>query len=85
MILHGKLMELRIEGFEVGADSVLAGALLQDSDIRALSGAQLLALESPGGDIMFNPAPESMIRPGHTIIAIGSSDQVERLRRLAQG
>ncbi len=85
VILHGKLVELRIEGFEVGAGSVLAGALLRDSDIRALSGAQLLALESPGGDIVFNPAPEAMIRPGHTIIAIGSSDQVERLRRVAQG
>ena len=85
VILHGKLVELRIEGFEVRASSVLAGALLRDSNIRALSGAQLLALESPGGDIVFNPAPEAMIRPGHTIIAIGSSDQVERLRRVAQG
>ena len=85
VILHGKLMELRIEGFEVDSRSSLADKLLRDSDIRGLSGAQLLALESPGGEIVFNPAPDALIRPGHTIIAIGSSDQVERLRRIAQG
>jgi voltage-gated potassium channel len=85
VILHGKLLELRIEGFEVGERSVLSGQLLQDADIRSLSGAQVLALESPGGDIQFNPAPDAMIRPGHNLIAIGSSDQVERLRLIAHG
>ena len=85
VILHGKLLELRIEGFEVGEDSVLSGQLLQEADIRSLSGAQVLALESPGGEIQFNPAPDVMIRPGHNLIAIGSSDQVERLRLIAHG
>jgi voltage-gated potassium channel len=85
VILHGKLMELRIEGFEVGERSVLSGQLLRDADIRSLSGAQILALESPDGDIVFNPEPGAMIRPGHTLIAIGSSEQVERLRTVAQG
>lgn len=85
VILHGKLMELRIEGFEVGERSLLSGQLLRDTDIRGLSGAQVLALESPSGDIVFNPGPEAMIQPGHTLIAIGSSEQVERLRRVARG
>ena len=85
VILHGKLVELRIEGFEVGERSVLSGVVLRDADIRDLSGAQVLAMESPGGDIVFNPGPEAMIRPGHTLIAIGSSEQVERLRVVAQG
>jgi voltage-gated potassium channel len=85
VILHGKLVELRIEGFEVGERSVLSGTLLLDSDIRALSGAQVLALEAPDGSIVLNPDPETMIRPGHTLIAIGSDEQVERLRRIAHG
>lgn len=85
VILHGKLMELRIEGFEVGERSVLSGRLIRDSDIRELSGAQVLALESPGGDIIFNPGPDALIRPGHTLIAIGSSEQVEALRVIAHG
>jgi voltage-gated potassium channel len=85
VILHGKLLELRIEGFEVGERSVLSGIRLRDSDIRELSGAQVLALESPSGDIDFNPSPDQMIRPGHTLIAIGSSQQVERLRSIAHG
>lgn len=85
VILHGKLMELRIEGFEVGDRSLLAGTLLRDSDIREMSGAQVLALEAPDGSIAFNPPPTAMIRPGHTLIAIGSSAQVERLREIAHG
>jgi len=85
VILHGKLTELRIEGFEVGEGSVLAGKMLRDAEIRSLSGAQVLALETPGGDIVVNPEPQAMIRPGHTLIAIGSSAQVERLRTVAHG
>jgi voltage-gated potassium channel len=85
VILHGKLLELRIEGFEVGERSVLSGTLIRDSAIREMSGAQVLAIESPNGDIVFNPAPDQLIRPGHTLIAIGSSEQVERLRVVAQG
>ncbi len=78
-------MDLRIEVFEVVEGSVLAEQLLCNSDIRGLSGAQVLALESTDGEIEFNPHPEAMIRPGHTLIAIGSSDQVERLRSIAHG
>lgn len=85
VILHGKLMELRIEGFEVGERSVLSGILLRDSDIREMSGAQVLALEAPDGSIVFNPPPTAMIRSGHTLIAIGSSEQVEKLREIAHG
>jgi len=85
VILHGKLMELRIEGFEIDDRSKLSGRTLRETDIRSISGAQVLALESPGGDIVFNPDPEVMIRPGHTLIAIGSSEQVERLRAHTTG
>jgi voltage-gated potassium channel len=85
VILHGKLMELRIEGFEIGERSVLSGQLLSEADIRSMSGAQVLALEAPGGDIVLNPEPSTMIRPGHNLIAIGTSEQVERLRLIAQG
>ena len=56
-----------------------------DADIRHLSGAQVLALESPDGEIDFNPHPEAIIRPRHTLIAVGSGDQVERLASLAHG
>jgi len=85
VILGGKLVELRIEGFKVGERSVLSRRLLRDADIRGVSGAQVLALESPGGDIEINPRPDTMIEPGHTLIALGSNDQVERLRRVTRG
>jgi len=85
VVLHGKLVELRIEAFLVGERSVLSGRRLDDVDIRGLSGAQVLALESPGGEFELNPKPNAMIESGHTLVVIGSSEQVERLRSVASG
>ncbi|MEE8497549.1 MAG: hypothetical protein V3S62_03350 [Acidimicrobiia bacterium] len=73
------------KGSKWGRGRLLAEQLLCNADIRGLSGAQVLALESPDGEIEFNPEPEAIIRTGHTLIAIGSSDQVERLRLIAHG
>ena len=83
VILHGRLMELRIEGIEIDTDSPLNGKALRDSEIRERSGALVLAVETTDGELHFNPAPEHRIRSGQMIIAIGSSDQVDRLREMA--
>lgn len=84
VILHGKLTEMRIEGCEVAPHSPIAGTMLRDADIRSRSGAQVLAIEMPTGDMQFNPTPETVIRPGHMLIALGSNDQIDRLREVLQ-
>jgi len=83
VILHGRLMELRIEGIEIDTSSPLNGRSLRDSAIRETSGALVLAVETTDGELHFNPDPDHRIRSGQMIIAIGSSDQVERLRGMA--
>ena len=85
VILHGRLMELRIEGIEVDPRSPLAGKSLRESAIREESGALVLAVETPGGDLQFNPDPELLLRSGCMIVAIGTSDQVEALRAHSSG
>jgi voltage-gated potassium channel len=80
LFLHGKLVELQIEEFAVGKDSVLVGTLLRDSRIREDTGAMVLAIETPAGHLTFNPPPETPIQPGHTLIGMGSQGQLDALR-----
>lgn len=80
VILHGKLVELRIEGFEIYESSPLAGVLLRDSDIRAKSGAMVLAIETSEGDLQFNPDPSMRIEPGQMVIGIGTNEQIEAMQ-----
>ena len=80
LILHGRLVELRIEGVEIGRHSPIAGKLLRDSHLREDSGALVLAVETPSGELLFNPDPDIRLQAGQMVIAIGSSDQVDKLR-----
>lgn len=80
VILHGKLVELRIEGFEIYESSRLAGVLLRDSDIRGRSGAMVLAIETAEGELQFNPDPDIRIEPGQMIIGIGTNAQIEAMQ-----
>ncbi|OFW66760.1 MAG: hypothetical protein A2Z12_09145 [Actinobacteria bacterium RBG_16_68_21] len=80
LILHGRLVEFRIEEMKVPQGSVIAGKTLRESLIREQSGALVLGVESPGGELHLNPDPDLRIRGGAMIIAIGSAEQVDRLR-----
>jgi voltage-gated potassium channel len=80
VILHGRLVELRIEGCEIGRRSPVVGKRLRDSNLREDSGALVLAVETPSGELLFNPDPDIRLQSGQMVIAIGTSDQVEALR-----
>ena len=83
VILHGRLMELRIEGIEIDPQSTLHGKSLRESEIRKQSGALVLAVETPDGELHFNPDPDHRLKSGQMIVAIGTSEQVEKLRDYA--
>jgi voltage-gated potassium channel len=83
VMMHGRLVEFRIEEIEIPTRSRLAGATLRDSAIRSESGALVLGVENPGGELVFNPDPEVRIRGGAIVVAIGTADQIDRLRALA--
>lgn len=85
LFLHGRLVEFRIEEIEVPQGSPLAGRTLRESAIREHSGALVLGLDLPGGELHLNPDPDVRIRSGATIIAIGLADQLDRLRHHVGG
>jgi voltage-gated potassium channel len=80
VIFHGRLVEFQIEEIEVPVGSRVAGETLRDSTISDASGALVLGVENPGGEFHANPGPDLRIHGGAMLVAIGSADQVDRLR-----
>ncbi len=61
--------------------SPLAGESLAGAQIRARTGATVIAVTKDGEDI-FSPPPELMIEPGDLLIIVGSPESKDNLRNL---
>lgn len=78
--LQTVLGELTIDWYTVSEGSPLAGRTIGELQIRARTGASIIAIlrgqEAPN----VNPGPESRIESGDTLMVIGSRRQVEAFR-----
>jgi voltage-gated potassium channel len=79
----GKNYELQIEESRVAADSVLVGKNLITSGIRKDFGVIIVAINKHDGQMLFNPAPETVIDSGDTLITLGEPAAIENLDVLA--
>ena len=82
VVMHDGSLEFRLEEVVVAAGSALAERSIREAHIRDTTGALLLALRV-GGDFLTNPPPETVIRPGQILIAIGTEEQLGALSRAA--
>ncbi len=85
VVMHEEGLEFRLGEVEVSATSPLVGRTLRDSHLRDRTGAMVLAIRERGGEFLTNPPPESRIAGDTTLIAIGTSGQLESLARVARG
>ncbi len=69
--------EFGIEWVRLEPDSPLVGLGLQESGIRARTGASVIAVLRPEGSIP-SPAPDTRFAAGDTLVLIGHPDQIER-------
>ena len=65
---------------KVDVPSGLAGKTLAESDIRARTGLNVLAVESPSGAVV-NPGPDTVLREGSSLLAFGPEGALEGFRR----
>lgn len=79
VVMHDADIEYRLAEVAVGPSSPIAGRTLRDAHIRDRTGALVLAMRSPEGRFASNPSPETEIRPGEVLIAIGTPEQLEAL------
>jgi len=76
-------LDIEIGEVKIPERSALAGKKVRDAMIRQQAGVIVLAVKSSEGKMLFNPAEESVIRPGDCLIVIGGDEQVKKLESLA--
>lgn len=72
---------VEIEEIDIVEGSPLSGVTLAGSRIRERTGASIVGLRRDGVPIL-NPAPVLRLKPGDTVVVLGSPAQVEAVRRL---
>jgi len=77
-------LELQIEETEIAPGSTISGRMLKDSRIRQDLGIIIVAIKKPGGEMVFNPAPEAIIEAKDVLITLGPRPQLDRLAALAR-
>lgn len=78
-------LELQIEEIRVGSSSGLAGKTLQDSAIRSTHNIIIVAIRKNSvSDMTFNPAANTAIEGGDTLIILGEPDAIKRLEQQAK-
>ena len=86
MVMHDETLDFRIEQIDIAPDSRLAGSTLDDVTPRGETGALLLAIRrSAAAPFTPSPAPDIRLEPGSILIAVGTPEQLEALRRHARG
>jgi voltage-gated potassium channel len=72
-------LDLGFEQVEVSRGSRLAGRKLKDTTIRSELDIVVAAIRRAGGEMIFNPSGDTMIREGDLLIGIGRADSLAEL------
>jgi len=85
VVMHTGATELLLEEVKLPPDSGLVGVSLGEARVRDHTGALVLAVHDERDGLISSPTASAVIKPGQTLIAIGTPAQLERLAALAQG
>jgi voltage-gated potassium channel len=84
VVMHDGTLEFRLEELPVADGSPLAGVSLRETHIRDQTGALILAMRDSDGTFITNPPPETLLRAGQILIAIGTETQLQALGAVAR-
>jgi voltage-gated potassium channel len=85
VVMHERTLEFRLEEVPITAGSSISGLSLRETDMRDKTGALVLALRDADGSFHTNPNPDTELRAGQVIIAIGTQDELDALVRFVAG
>jgi voltage-gated potassium channel len=85
VVMHDRDIEFRLEEVTVAANSPIVGDTLREAQIRARTGALVLALRAADGEFSTNPSPDARLGGGQVLIAIGTPTELSALEELAAG
>lgn len=76
-------LDLNFDQIRIGEDSRLNGVALKDSGIRSQHQVMVVAITSRGGEMVFNPSGDQILRAGDLLIAIGTRAGLSKLEEIA--
>lgn len=82
VVMHDRGLQFRLEEISVPPRSPLAGRTIRDAQLRDRTGALVLALREADGSFNTNPSPDTELREGNILIAIGTSSELDALTTL---
>jgi voltage-gated potassium channel len=85
VVMHERDIEFRLEEIRVPESSPIEGCSIRDAHIRDRTGALVLALRDKDGTFTTNPPPETEVRAGQVMIAIGTPGDLQKLEHLVTG
>jgi voltage-gated potassium channel len=74
--------DILMEEIPIRPVSALSNVMLKDSGIRQKYNLIIIAIKQPDGEMQFNPSFESMLKPDHTVIAVGEEENLQALARV---
>lgn len=84
LVLHHEDPDIEIAAVEVPLNSPVVGKPMLDSGVMQEEGAIILGRLDAAGKIHSNPRPDTIIKGGDQIIAMGSRAQIEKLQKVVR-
>lgn len=81
LITHEEKLEYRLEELKIEQSSKLDNVSIENAHIRKRTGALVLAIKRDS-KLNTNPLPDYIIKTGDSLVALGTSDQLEKLSEL---
>jgi voltage-gated potassium channel len=85
VVMHERGIEFRLEEIPVPEGSPIERCSIREAHVRDRTGALVLALRDQTGSFTTNPPPETEIRAGQVMIAIGTPGDLQKLEHLVNG
>lgn len=75
-------VNLQMEELEISKTSELAEKNLIQSEIRPRFNVIIIAIKKSSGEMVFNPAPDYVLKPFDTMLAVGGKENLLNLRKI---
>jgi voltage-gated potassium channel len=83
LMLRDKDKNLRIEEVTISDTSAFVGVALKDTPIRRETKLLVIAVRATDRSFSYNPDPDLVLERGTTLIVMGETDSIVKLRKLA--
>lgn len=81
LAVHNRNLDLQMEELIIGEQSQIKDVTLLDSDIRKDYNLIIVAIKKKSGEMIFNPASQTKLQPGDTLVALGDRGNLNLLEK----